>query len=314
VQALCSTCTILGKSISLACSGTYSNTARQPERTEMRAAFAVVDAIVSHAHMSFHPSLLLTLSPSLKPNLLSNRGLPPFSHTPLATMDAEKDLEAEKDAPNNPETLRDTSSANEKTITPSDSKPSLPVPYTDDEGTVDWGGPDDPHNPRDWTSKAKVFNCLTIILLTLLTPLASSMFAPGVPDVLRNFHTDSQTLAEFVVSIYILGYAIGPLLIGPASETYGRYPVYVACSVLFLIFTIACAVAQSMAQLIVFRFFAASFGVCPITLGGASIVDLIVQEKRGAAMRLYAMGPLMGPVIGPVAGSYLASAEGWRWT
>jgi hypothetical protein len=37
-----------------------------------------------------------------------------------------------------------------------------------------------------------------------------------------------------------------------------------------------------------------AFGVCPITLGGASISDLIAQEKRGAAMALYSMGPLMG--------------------
>jgi len=132
--------------------------------------------------------------------------------------------------------------------------------------------------------------------------------------VLRDFDCRSESLAEFVVSIYVLGYAIGPLLIGPASETYGRYRVYVFCNILFLVFTIACAVAQSMSQLIIFRFFAGCFGVCPITLGGASIADLIVQEKRGAAISLYSMGPLMGPVIGPVAGSYLAAAEGWRWT
>ncbi|KAK4555722.1 hypothetical protein LTR86_006942 [Recurvomyces mirabilis] len=170
----------------------------------------------------------------------------------------------------------------------------------EDENMVDWDGPSDPQDPRNWSNKAKVSNCLLIIILTLLTPLGSSMFAPGVPDVLRDFGTTSETLAAFVVSVYILGYAVGPLLIGPASETYGRYWVYVICNIMFLIFTIACAVSQNMAQLIVFRFFAGAFGVCPITLGGASISDLIEQEKRGAAMALYSMGPLLGP--------------GWRWT
>ncbi|KAK3674079.1 hypothetical protein LTR78_005926 [Recurvomyces mirabilis] len=140
------------------------------------------------------------------------------------------------------------------------------------------------------------------------------MFAPGVPDVLRDFGTTSETLAAFVVSVYILGYAVGPLLIGPASETYGRYWVYVICNIMFLIFTTAYAVSQNMAQLIVFRFFAGAFGVCPITLGGASICDLIEQEKRGAAMAFNSMGPLLGPVIGPIAGSYFIAAEGWRWT
>lgn len=182
-----------------------------------------------------------------------------------------------------------------------------------DVNIVDWDGPDDPQNPMQWSTKAKVSNCSTIIFLTLLTPLASSMFAPGVPDVLREFKSSSDTLAAFVVSVFLLGFAVGPLLISPLSEMYGRRPIYIVCNVMFVVFTIACAVANSMAQLIVFRFFAGCFGVCPVTLGGASISDLIHQEKRGGAMSLYALGPLLGPVIGPVAGAYLASAEGWRW-
>ena len=43
------------------------------------------------------------------------------------------------------------------------------------------------------------------------------MFAPGVPEVLQEFQTRSQTLAEFVVSVYILGFAFGPLIIAPLS-------------------------------------------------------------------------------------------------
>lgn len=161
---------------------------------------------------------------------------------------------------------------------------------------VDWEGPDDSANPRNWSSKVKLLNTGLIIVLTFLTPLASSMFAPGVPDVLRDFHTSSETIAEFVVSVYILGFAVGPLVISPMSEIFGRWPVYVVCNVMFFIFTIACAVANSMAQLIVFRFFAGCFGVSPVTLGGASISDLIAQERRGVAMSLFGMGPLLGYV------------------
>lgn len=123
-----------------------------------------------------------------------------------------------------------------------------------------------------------------------MTPLASSMFAPGVPAVLRTFGTRDETVATFVVSIYILGFAVGPLVISPLSEIYGRWPVYLVCNVMFIVFTIACAVAGSIGQLIAFRFFAGAFGVCPVTLGGASISDLIPQEKRGATMSLFGLG------------------------
>jgi hypothetical protein len=164
---------------------------------------------------------------------------------------------------------------------------------TTDPNIVSWDGDDDPQNPMNWTSKAKIINCGAIIFLTLLTPLASSMFAPGVPEVLHDFKETSVTLAAFVVSVFLLGFAVGPLLISPLSEIYGRRPVYMVCNVGFIIFTVACAVASSMPQLIVFRFLSGCFGVCPVTLGGASIADMIPQQKRGAAMALYAMGQLL---------------------
>ena len=50
-----------------------------------------------------------------------------------------------------------------------------------------------------------------------------------------------------------------------------------------------------------------------MTIGGGTIADMIVQEKRGGVMAIWALGPLMGPVIGPVCGGYLAQAKSWRW-
>jgi multidrug resistance protein len=139
------------------------------------------------------------------------------------------------------------------------------------------------------------------------------MFAPGVEDVLSEFHSTSTTLASFVVSVYVLGYCIGPLIVAPLSEIYGRLPVYNVSNVLFLIFTVACAVSSSLPMLIVFRFFAGAVGSTPISIGGGTFGDLFRVEERGAAMSVWAMGPLLGPVVGPVAGGFLAEAAGWRW-
>lgn len=145
------------------------------------------------------------------------------------------------------------------------------------------------------------------------SPLASSMFAPAVPEVLSSFHSSSRTLGGFVVSVYILGYAAGPIIIAPLSELYGRSPVYHINNILFIIFTIACAVASDFGMLIAFRFLEGVAGSAVITIGGGTIADLFVAEERGGAMAVWSMGPLMGPVIGPIAGGFLAEAEGWRW-
>lgn len=99
----------------------------------------------------------------------------------------------------------------------------------------------------------------------------------------------------------------------PLSELYGRMPLYHVCNVLFLIFTIACAVSSNLAMFIVFRFLLGMVGCTPLTVGGGTIADMMPAEKRGGAMAIWALGPLMGPVIGPVAGGYLSAAKGWRW-
>lgn len=182
-----------------------------------------------------------------------------------------------------------------------------------DENIVDWDGPNDPGKALNWSNKKKWANVAIISTVTFLTPLASSMVAPATPLIMDEFNSSSETIASFIVSIYILGYALGPLFLAPCSEIWGRLPVYHVNNFLFVIWTMACALSPNIGSLLVFRLLAGIAGSCPLTIGGGSIADLIVQEKRGGAMALFALGPLMGPVIGPVAGGFLGQSAGWRW-
>jgi multidrug resistance protein len=139
------------------------------------------------------------------------------------------------------------------------------------------------------------------------------MFAPGVPQVMAEFHSTSDLVATFVVSIFVLGFAFGPLILAPLSELYGRLPVYHTCNILFLIFTIGCAVAKNMGMLVAFRFLAGFAGVATVTCGSGTIADLMPVEKRGKAMAFWSLGPILGPIIGPVIGGALCQHVGWRW-
>ncbi|KAL8723833.1 MAG: hypothetical protein Q9181_007154 [Wetmoreana brouardii] len=182
-----------------------------------------------------------------------------------------------------------------------------------DLNIVDWDSPDDPADPMSFSGSIKSINVGIVRGLTFITPLASSMFAPGVPQIMADFKSTNTLLAGFVVSVYVLGFALGPLLLAPASELYGRAIIYHICNIGFIVFTVACAVSTDLGMLIAFRFFQGCFGSAPVTNGGGTIADLIVQEKRGGVIAIYALGPILGPVIGPVAGGYLVAARGWRW-
>ncbi|KAI9148757.1 Efflux pump radE [Paramyrothecium foliicola] len=179
---------------------------------------------------------------------------------------------------------------------------------------IDWDGDDDPANPLNWSTRTKVFNCTLISISSFLTPLASSVLAPGVPALMAEFESTSSILASLVVSIYVIGFAAGPLFMAPLSEIYGRSIVYHVCNVGFVASTVACAVAPSLGSLIAFRFFAGVFGSAAITNGSGTVADMVRPANRGAAMSALISGPLFGPVIGPIGGSFLAAAKGWRWT
>lgn len=80
-----------------------------------------------------------------------------------------------------------------------------------DPNVVDWDGPNDPLNPMNWSATRRWGMLAVVSGITFLTPLGSSMFAPGVPLVMQDFHSTNELLAGFVVSVYVLGFAFGPL-------------------------------------------------------------------------------------------------------
>lgn len=131
---------------------------------------------------------------------------------------------------------------------------------------------------------------------------------------MHHFSSTNKSLSAFVTTVYLLGYVFGPVVIAPLSELYGRAILYKSCILLFVVFNIACAVADSLGSLIAFRFLAGLAGSCPVTLGAGSIADMVPREKRGGAMGAYVIGTVFGPSIGPICGGYLTPAAGWRWT
>ncbi|KAI4209151.1 MAG: hypothetical protein LQ351_007903 [Letrouitia transgressa] len=182
-----------------------------------------------------------------------------------------------------------------------------------DPNVVDWDGPEDLENPLNWPTSKKLAAIAIVSMITMLSPLASTIISPAAPEVMETFHSTNENLGAFVTSVYILGYAFGPLVIAPLSELYGRLVVYNVCNFIFLVFSIACAVANNLSALIVFRLLAGIAASCPITLGSGTIADIMPLEQRGKAMASYIMGPLVGPTFGPLIGGYLAQAKGWRW-
>lgn len=132
---------------------------------------------------------------------------------------------------------------------------------------------------------------------TLSVAFASSAYSGGVGDLMRDFQITSQT-AILGVSMFVLGFAIGPLFWGPLSEIYGRQKLFFITHLGITAFSAGAAAAPNIASLIVLRFLAGAFGSSPMTNAGAVIADMFDAKQRGIAGSLFAMAPFLGPAIG----------------
>ncbi|KAK4185309.1 fluconazole resistance protein 1 [Podospora australis] len=192
--------------------------------------------------------------------------------------------------------------------------PFTPIPISNlDQGIVGWEGQDDPEMPLNFPNRKRWLILGVLSAITLLTPFASSILAPGITSLNREFGNDNEIVGAMTVSVYLLGYTVGPLFLAPLSEIYGRRPVLSVANWFFVAWQIGCALAPTIESLIVFRFFAGIGGAGCLTLGAGVIADLFRTDERGFAIGIVTIGPLIGPTVGPVIGGFLSQSIGWRW-
>lgn len=82
--------------------------------------------------------------------------------------------------------------------------------------------------------------------------LAMNVFLPMLPAIARELNT-TPAMAQYVLTVFLATSALAQLIIGPASDRFGRRPVVLTCSAIFLVATLVCMFATSIEMLIVGR-------------------------------------------------------------
>ena len=165
-----------------------------------------------------------------------------------------------------------------------------------DADIVDWDGPDDPANPRNWCAAYKFINIGLISASVLYCNIATTMFAPAANVMQQEFGFDNSAVEILTITIASLGFAAGPLFIAPLSEVFGRIPIYRAAAVCYLGFTVGCSRSTHVAEFLVLRLLTGLSASPFMTTGGGYTADLMEKEKRGGAMAIFTVGPIIGPV------------------
>lgn len=187
----------------------------------------------------------------------------------------------------------------------------------DGQGTIDnpfvvtWI-PDDAGNPMNWSKGLKWSIALTVAVESFVTAFSSSAFSGCLRELVVHFEV-STTLITAGISLFVLGFALGPLLWAPLSEIYGRQVIFIITFGAFTAFAGGATADSTIATLLVLRFFAGAFGASPFTNAGGVIADIFPVNERGAAMGIFALAPSCGPTFGPWISGFLSEGAGWQW-
>ncbi|KAF6827086.1 MFS multidrug transporter [Colletotrichum musicola] len=179
--------------------------------------------------------------------------------------------------------------------------------------TVDWQGQDDPSRPRNWSPARKWTIVATNSLATFMVSFSSSVFSGYIVQVGREFHM-STDVSLLGVSLYVLGFAFGPMVWGPASELCGKGRPLWAGYIIFCVLQILSTASWSPASLLVSRFLQAVAGSSTLAIMSGMFVDFLTDPtSRGIATAVFSISVFCGPAAGPIVGSAVAARMGWRW-
>ncbi|KAK9466137.1 major facilitator superfamily domain-containing protein [Lipomyces arxii] len=188
------------------------------------------------------------------------------------------------------------------------------IPYERDVFVVEYDGPDDPLHPQNFSTWKKVKIMAILAFCTFSAAWGSSIFATTVPTIAVKFHV-SRVVAILSMSLYVLGFASGPLLWAPYSELSGRRKPLLMGILGFAIFNIAVARAQELQTIMICRFFAGFMGATCFAVVPATFADIFGNKWRGTAMIVFSATIFCGPLLAPVVGGFVVYGHlKWRWT
>jgi DHA1 family bicyclomycin/chloramphenicol resistance-like MFS transporter len=147
--------------------------------------------------------------------------------------------------------------------------------------------------------------------MSAMPPFATDLGLPALATIARSLHT-SAGMSGLTISLFMAGFAGTPLIYGPVSDRYGRKPVLVAGLTAFAVASLLCAVAPSIATLLIARLLEGAGAGAGITMAFAIVRDLFSGAAARTRLSMVTAVINTAPVIAPTLGAVILTFAGWR--
>lgn len=142
-------------------------------------------------------------------------------------------------------------------------------------------------------------------------PLSTDLYLPSLPTIGVDLGADVAR-AQLTLGIFMAGFAAGTLLNGPLSDRFGRRPVMLCGLVLFALASAACALAETIGQLIVWRALEGFAGAAAPVVSRAVVRDLYQREDAARILSYMTGAMALAPALAPALGGVIHGTFGWR--
>jgi DHA1 family bicyclomycin/chloramphenicol resistance-like MFS transporter len=165
------------------------------------------------------------------------------------------------------------------------------------------------HPPLPQFIHAPILVLITAMLM--MQPLSTDLYLASLPSLTQIFQVPVSTV-QLTLSLFVIGFGLAQLIVGPLSDRYGRRPVLLSGLALYLCASILCGLANSIELLITARFIQA-LGCCSaVTIARAIVRDAYPPESSVKVIARASTWISLAPIFGPILGSYLQVSFGWR--
>lgn len=154
---------------------------------------------------------------------------------------------------------------------------------------------------------------LVLAMLGVLGPLNIDMYLPAFPLIADNLNAH-VSLVQLSLTTCLIGLAVGQLVVGPLSDTYGRRKPLIIATLLFALSSILCAVAPSIEWFITARFLQGFTAAAGVVISRAVVSDVFTGREMTKFFALLMVINSVAPMAAPIAGGGILalSFAGWE--
>lgn len=151
-----------------------------------------------------------------------------------------------------------------------------------------------------------------MVVGVLITAVDATIVVLALPEIQRSLHIGLASVIWVIIG-YLLVITLLSTQVGRLGDMFGRVRMYEAGFVIFVVGSLACALAWNELSLIGFRVVQGVGGAFIAANSGAVIADTFPKEQRGRAYGFNAVGFNTGAVLGVVLGGIIVTYVSWRW-